>query len=63
MRAFCLEYGIAIRQGTGAFKLDFARIVADDGNDPTPAMRGLLNQLWEELRVVEVRLAAVSRAG
>lgn len=61
MRAFCLEYGIAIRQGTGAFKLDFARIVADEGNDLTPAMRGLLNQLWEELRVVEVRLAAVSR--
>ena len=30
MRAFCLEYGIAIRQGTGAFKLDIARIVADE---------------------------------
>jgi transposase len=25
MRAFCLEYGIAIRPGAGAFKLDIAR--------------------------------------
>src|SRR3954453_19604536 len=61
MRAFCLEYGLAIRQGTGAFKLDIARIIADDANDLTPAMRGLLTELWEELKVVDVRLAAVSR--
>lgn len=61
MRAFCLEYGLAIRQGTGAFKLDIARIIADEANDLTPAMRGLLTELWEELKVVDVRLAAVSR--
>ena len=31
MRAFCLEYGIAIRPG-GAFKLDIARIITDETN-------------------------------
>src|SRR4051812_48103847 len=61
MRAFCLEYGLAIRQGTGTFKLDIASIIADEANDLTPAMRGLLTELWEELKIVDVRLAAVSR--
>ena len=61
MRAFCLEYGIAIRPGTGAFKLDIARIITDEANDLTPAMRGLLKELWEELKIVDIRLAAVSR--
>jgi transposase len=61
MRAFCLEYGLAIHQGTGAFKLDIARIIADEANDLTRAMRGHLKELWEELKVVDVRLAAVSR--
>jgi transposase len=61
MRAFCLEYGIAIRQGTGTFKLDIARIITDQTNDLTPAMRDLLEQLWEEFKNVDLRLAAVSR--
>ena len=61
MRAFCLEYGIAIRPGTGAFKLDIARIITDEANDLTPAIRVLLKELWEELKIVDIRLAAVSR--
>jgi transposase len=61
MRAFCLEYGIAIRQGTGTFKLDITRIITDQTNDLTTAMRGLLDQLWEEFKIIDVRLAAVSR--
>lgn len=61
MRAFCLEYGIAIRQGTGTFKLDITRIITDQTNDLTTAMRGLLDQLWEEFTIIDVRLAAVSR--
>ena len=40
MRAFCLEYGIAIRPGTGAFKLDIARVITDETNDLTLAIRG-----------------------
>ena len=29
MRAFCLEHGVAIRQGAGVFKLDLPRVIAD----------------------------------
>jgi transposase len=61
MRAFCLEYGIAIRPGTGAFKLDIARIITDETNDLTPAIRALLKELWEELQSVDIRYAVVSR--
>lgn len=61
MRAFCLEYGITIRQGVGVFKLDIAKIMADDGNDLTPMMRGLLQELWNEFTVVDTRLTAITR--
>jgi transposase len=61
MRAFCLEYGIAIRPGTGAFKLDIARIITDESNDLTPAIRALLKELWEEFKSVDIRYAVVSR--
>src|SRR5437867_4385530 len=36
MRAFCLEYGIAMRNGAGAFKLDFLKVLNDDTNELTP---------------------------
>lgn len=36
IRAFCLEFGIAIRQGVGMFKIDFPAALADDSNDLTP---------------------------
>ena len=61
MRAFCLEHGVAMRQGAGAFKLDLAGVIADEENDLTPTMRRLLSELWEELRALEGRIAAVSR--
>lgn len=61
MRAFCLEHGVAMRQGAGAFKLDLADVLADDGNDLTPTMRRLLGELREDLRQLEARIAAVSR--
>ena len=34
MRAFCLEYGFAIRQGAGLFKLELPRIIAEDFKRP-----------------------------
>ncbi|PZP55335.1 MAG: IS110 family transposase, partial [Delftia acidovorans] len=61
MRAFCLEYGIAMRPGAGVFKLDMARILTDEDNDLTPMMRTLLQELWDEFVVVDARLAAVSK--
>lgn len=61
MRAFCLEYGIAIRQGTGVFKLDITRIISDQNNDLTPMMRTVLKELWEEFALLDTRLTAVTR--
>jgi transposase len=61
MRAFCLEYGIAIRQGAGVFKLDLPRIIADASNDLTAAMRRLLQDLYDDLKSVEKRIADITR--
>ena len=61
MRAFCLEYGVAIRQGAGLFKSDLPRVIADECNDLTPTMRRLLNELFEDLMRLEKRIAEVTR--
>lgn len=39
MRAFCLEYGIALGQGAGLFKLDLSQVLDDVSNYLSPAMR------------------------
>lgn len=61
MRAFCLEYGVAMRQGAGVFKVDLQRVLADDGNDLTPTMRRLLRDLADDLTHLETRIKAISR--
>jgi transposase len=61
MRAFCLEYGIAIRQGVGAFKASLPVILPDSSNDLTPTMRRLLSDLFEDLKALERRIAEISR--
>lgn len=61
MRAFCLEYGVAIRQGAGVFKLDLPRILIDQGNDLSPAIRRLLADLFDDLHRLEERIAEVTR--
>jgi transposase len=60
MRAFCIEHGIAIRQGAGMFKLELPRIVADIENDLTPTMRRLLSELFEDLKRLEGRIKDVT---
>ncbi len=60
MRAFCLEYGIAMHQGAGRFKADLPRVLADEANDLTPAMRRLLTRLSEDVRALEARIAEVT---
>lgn len=40
VRAFCLEYGVAIRQGAGVFCLDLPRVLADETNDLSPPCGG-----------------------
>jgi transposase len=61
MRAFCVEYGIPLREGAGVFKADLARVLADEDNDLTSRMRTLLASLAEDLRALETRIAEVTR--
>jgi transposase len=60
MRAFCLEYGIAMRQGAGVFKLDIRRVIDDEANDLTKTMRRLLTDMTGDLQHVEKRIKAVT---
>jgi transposase len=61
MRAFCLEYGVAIHQGAGKFKADLPKVLANGANDLTPAMRRILASIFDELRQFEQRIAEVNR--
>ena len=58
---FCLEYGIAIRQGTGVFRIDLPRVLADESNDLTPAMRRMLSDLFEDVLRLDERITGVTR--
>jgi transposase len=60
MRAFCLEHGVAIRQGAGVFKLDLPRVVIDETNDLTPTIRRLLMDLFNDLKRLEQRIKEVT---
>jgi transposase len=60
-RAFCLEYGVAIRQGAGVFRRDLPRVLADESNDLTPTMRRLLTELFEDVGRIEARIAQTTR--
>jgi transposase len=61
MRAFCLEYGIAIRQGAGVFRVDLRRVLADETNDLTGAMRRMLTELFGDLTRIDERITRLSR--
>ncbi|WP_246753562.1 IS110 family transposase [Agrobacterium sp. OT33] len=56
MRAFYLEYGIALRQGAGLFKVDLSQAVEDQSNDLSSAMCKLLADLFADLRQLERRI-------
>jgi len=59
VRAFCLEYGLAMRVGAGGFHADIRRHLAKAQNDLTPAMRVLLEELLDDLAYVEERIKAL----
>jgi len=61
MRAFCLEYGVAIRNGAGAFKLELPKVLANDANDISPAMRRMLSELFDDMRHMDERIAELTR--
>ena len=60
MRSYCLEHGIAIRQGAGVFKIDLIRILSQDDNDLTDCARLVLRELFDELSDLEKRLKKVT---
>ncbi|MEY9181323.1 IS110 family transposase [Bradyrhizobium sp. USDA 313] len=61
MRAFCVEYGIAVHQGIGKFKAGLPRILTDQGNDLTPMMRRTLRRLFEDFGHIEHRITEITR--
>lgn len=61
MRAFCLEYGIAMHQGAGKFKADLPQVLADEQNDLSPAMRRLLAVLFDDVKCLETRIREVTK--
>ena len=61
MRAFCLEYGIAIHQGAGKFRADMPRILADDANELSASMRCILTEIFGELAELEQRITTMNR--
>lgn len=60
MRAFCLEYGIAMHQGAAKFKADLPRVVADEENDLSSAMRRLLTELFDDAKNLKARIKEVT---
>jgi len=61
MHAFCLGYGVTMRSGAGVFKLDLPKVLADEANDLTPAMRQLVGDLWVAVQQLESRIHALTR--
>lgn len=60
MRSYCLEHGVALRQGAGVFKVDLIRVLNEEDNDLTERARFVLSALHEDLRHLEGRIADVS---
>ena len=59
-RAFCIEYGLAMRVGAGGFHADIRRHLGNLENDLTKSMRDLLDDLLDDLTYIENRVKALS---
>ena len=61
IRAYCLEFGIAMRNGVGVFKKDFPQVLSAESNDLTPTMRRLLGDLWSDMQGLEGRIDQLTK--
>jgi transposase len=59
-RAFCIEYGLAMRVRAGGFHADIRRHLGNMENDLTQNMRALLNELLDDLAYIENRVKTLS---
>jgi transposase len=59
-RAFCIEYGFAMRVGAGGVHADIRRHIGNLEDDLTQTMRDLLNDLLDDLACIENRVKALS---
>jgi transposase len=59
MRAFLLERGIVVAQGPKALRRRLAEILADDGNRLSPRIRRLIEEMGNEHRDLDERIAAI----
>ncbi|MDP2082839.1 MAG: IS110 family transposase [Pseudotabrizicola sp.] len=59
-RAFCLEYGLAMRVGAGGFHADIQKHLVNKENDLTSSMRVLLGELLDDLGYIEGRIKVVN---
>lgn len=59
-RAFCIEYGLAMRIGAGGFHADIRAHLANQENDLTASMRALLEDLLGDLAYIEGRIKSVT---
>ena len=60
VRAFCIEYVLAMRVGDGGFHADIRRHLGNLENDLTQNMRGILNELLDDLAYIENRVKTLS---
>ena len=60
-RAFCIEYGLAMRKGPGGFRVDIRRHLDNPDNDLTDAMRALLRDLLADLEYIERRVLGLTK--
>jgi len=56
IRGLCLEYGVVIAPGAAKVKLSLCTVIAESANELTPSSRVCMQDLYEELVDVELRL-------
>ncbi len=60
-RAFCIEYGLAMRTGAGGFHADIRRHLGNRENDLSISMRELLTNLLDDLAQLEDQVGALTK--
>lgn len=60
MRSYCLEHGVALRQGAGVFRLDIDRTIDDPEDNLMERARSVLWELQGDLLCLKERILSIS---